>query len=53
VWRDIDATQDIVAISETRLNKNQTTMDDYSFLHNDSPTRAGGVGLDIKQKYVF
>jgi len=28
-----------------RLNKNQTNMDGFSFLHNDSLTRAEGVGF--------
>jgi hypothetical protein len=46
----------IIGISETRLNENSSSNIDlfnYSFLRHDSPTQAGGVGLDIHNSLEF
>jgi len=52
---EIGMQPDIIAISETRLNKNssQMCMNGYNFLHGDSNSKAGGVGMHIKQKYAL
>ena len=45
-----------IAISETQLNSNSSSNNNiphYNFLHNDSPTNAGGVGFYIKDTLQF
>ena len=48
---------DIIAITETKLAKNQIVVnidiDGYNFTHSDSSSRAGGVGLYIKDSLTF
>ena len=48
---------DIIAIIETKLAKNQIVVDidieGYNFIHSDSSSRAGGVGLYIKDSLTF
>ena len=42
---------EIISISETKLNPQKTiniNICNYDFIHNDSPTNAGGVGLYVK-----
>ena len=43
---------DIIAITETRLNEQSVSnieIHNYDFLHNDSPTRAGGTAIYAKK----
>ena len=48
---------DIIAITETKLKKDelQTNIDinDYNFIHSDSDSQAGGVGLYIKNSISY
>ena len=47
---------DVVAISETKLNASSVSninFDNYKFLHNDSVTCAGGVGLYVRETLKF
>ena len=47
---------EIISISETKLNSRCTSNFDifgYDFLHNDSPTKAGGVGLYINKSLKY
>ena len=48
---------DIIAITETKLAKNQIVVnidiEGYNFIHSDSSSRAGGVGLYIKDSITF
>ena len=47
---------DAVAISETKLNANSSlnlNFTNYKFIHNDSITHAGGVGLYMKDSLRF
>ena len=48
---------DIVAISETKLQKEKINrnfnLDGYTFIHDDSTTNAGVVGLHIKNTIKF
>ena len=48
---------DIVAISKTKLKKEKINrnfnLDGYTFIHSDSTTNAGSVGLYIKNKIKF
>ena len=48
---------DIIAITETKLTKNQIVVniniEGYNFIHSDSSSRAGGVGLYIKDSLTF
>lgn len=49
-------TPDIIAISETKLNENSRhniTLPGYVFLHTNSQTSAGGVGLYISNELQF
>ena len=42
----------ITAISETRLNENSVSsieLPHYYFFHHDSPTAAGGAGLNVSK----
>ena len=53
---DMTRFPDAIAISETKLNSNSSSNNNiphYNFLHNDSPTNAGGVGLYIKDTLQF
>ena len=48
---DMNRFPESIAISETKLNSNSSSNNNilhYSFLRNDSPTNAGGVGFYIK-----
>ena len=52
----VKETPEIIAISETKLqNENiyNISIPGYVFLNNNSPTRAGGVGLYISQELNF
>ena len=44
---------DIIAITETKIKKENlgfnVALENYDFVHSDSPTNAGGVGLYIKK----
>ena len=47
---------DVIAISETKLNENNENsifLRGYNFVHVNSPTNAGGVGLFISQKLTY
>ena len=48
---------DIIAITETKLNKNShlnfIQISNYTFINRDSPSCAGGVGLYIKDKFNY
>ena len=48
---------DIIALTETKLRENELyqyiNIDGYKFIHKDSPTLAGGVGLYIKNSISF
>ena len=48
---------DIIAITETKLAKNKIVVnidiEGYNFIHSDSSSRAGGVGLYIKDSLTF
>ena len=53
---DFERLPDVVAVSETKLNENSTSnvsIGNYCFLHNDSPSHAGGVGIYIKESFKF
>jgi len=48
----------IIALSETKINKKQgvnfsTTLEGYNFLHSDSDTLAGRVGIYINNSLSF
>ena len=46
-----------IGITETKIKQNKNPgkldLDGYSFVHNDSPTNNGGVGLYIKNDFTF
>ena len=48
---------DVILITETKLKKNITSyninLNGYNFIHRDSITNAGGVGIYIKNSIVF
>ena len=48
---------DIITITETKLTKNQIVanidIEGYNFIHSDSSSKAGGVGLYIKDSLTF
>ena len=45
---------EIVAISETKLNSNlKTFLPGYIFIHNNSPTNVGGVGMFTKDTLTY
>ena len=48
---------DVIAITETKLAKNQIVVnidiEGYNFVHSDSSSRTGGVGLYIKDALTF
>ena len=48
---------DLIAITETKLNKNSNInfiqLKNYTFIHNDSNTNAGGVGIYINNSFNF
>ena len=45
---------EIIAISETKLNSNlKTFLPGYTFIHNNSSTNAGGVGMFIKDTLSY
>ena len=45
---------EIIAISETKLNSNlKTFLPGYTFIHNNSPTNAGGVRIFIKDTLSY
>ena len=49
-------TPDIIAICETKLKTNLSfpySLNNYNFIHVNSPTNAGGVGMFIKSSYLF
>jgi len=52
---DIIITPYIIAVSETKLNKNSNYNDiqlpGYTFIYKDSLTQAGGVGTYVKNKF--
>lgn len=51
---DIKHRPDIIGISETKLNANNALnveLPHYKFFHHDSPTKAGGVGLYVKENF--
>ena len=53
---DMTRFPDAIAISETKLNSNSSSNNNiphYNFLHNDSPTNAGGVAFYIKDTSQF
>ena len=53
---DFERLPDLVAIVETKLNANSTiniSIANYCFLHNDSPSQVGGVGIYIKESFKF
>ena len=48
--------QEIISISETKLNPQKTintNICNYDFIHNDSPTNAGGVDLYVKNGLIY
>ena len=48
----LDSRPNITAISETRLNENSVSsieLPHYYFFHHDSPTAAGGAGLNVSK----
>jgi len=45
---------EIIAISETKLNSNfNSFLEGYTFLQSNSITKAGGVGMFIKNSLVY
>ena len=49
LWSVRGKMPEIVAISKTELNSNlKTFLPGYTFIHNNSPTNAGGVGMFTK-----
>ena len=45
---------EIIVISETKLNSNlKAFLPGYTFIHNNSPTNAGGVGMFIKDTLSY
>ena len=48
---------DIIALTETKLLENKLywniNIDGFKFIHIDSPTLAGGVGLYIQNSFSF
>ena len=53
VLTKLSSLSDIIAITETKLTLNQIPinikLDVYVFLHSDSTSKAGGMGLYIKE----
>ena len=50
----LDSRPNITAISETRLNENSVSsieLPHYYFFHHDSPTAAGGAGLNVSKNW--
>ena len=54
---ELSVLPDIIAITETKLTngiiKSNIHLTGYAFLHCDSSTKAGGVGLYIKETFIF
>ena len=48
---------DVVAVSETKLKENMIhsniKLDGYQFIHRNSHTFAGGVGIDVKSSISY
>ena len=58
ILADLQVPLQIIALSETKINKKQgvnfsTTLDGYNFLHSDSDTLAGGVGIYINDSLSY
>ena len=48
---ELNVLQKIINIFETKLNSQKTiniNISNYDFFHNDSPTNAGGMGVNVK-----
>ena len=53
---DMSRLPDAIAISETKLNSTCSSNIDipnYDFFHNDSPSMAGGVGINLKNSLKY
>ena len=58
ILADLQVPPQIIALSETKINKKQsvnfsTTLKGYNFLHSDSDTLAGGVGIYINNSLSY
>jgi len=58
ILADLQVPPQITALSETKINKKQgvnfsTTLERYNFLHSDSDTLAGGVGIYINNSLSY
>ena len=58
ILADLQVPPQIIALSETKINKKQgvnfsTTLEGYNFLHSDSDTLAGGVGIYINNSLSY
>ena len=54
---ELGKSPDVIAITETKLNKNRIhsniEINGYNFIHSDSETNAGGVGMYIKKSISY
>ena len=53
---ELNVLPEIISVSETKLNSQSTSnvnIAQYDFLHNDSPSKAGGVGLYVKNNVKY
>ena len=56
MFNDMTRLPDAIAISETKLNSTSSSNIDilnYHFFHNDSPSRASGVGIYLKNTLKY
>ena len=58
ILADLQVQPQMIAVSETKINKKQgvnfsTTLEGYNFLHSDSDTLAGGVGIYINNSLSY
>ena len=58
ILADLQVPPQIIALSETKINKKQgvnfsTILQGYNFLHSDSDTLAGGVGIYINNSLSY
>ena len=58
ILADLQVPPQIIALSETKINKKQgvnfsTTLEGYNFLHSDSDTLAGRVGIYINNSLSY
>ena len=53
---ELNVLPEIISISETKLNSQSTSnvnIAQYDYFHNDSPSKAGGVGLYVKNNVKY